>query len=326
MPPSLKQSRALADIAELFYEFLPGSGSARWTGHVSFKSVAEKVGVGDFWQAGSKLPMITTLLQQTLEQRRGLFEKLILEIVRASLTYRNKERNPIKSSEIEKLNGHLLDVGFKFPDLWDPEFVGSLRFDSAGRAKQRVDEILVREKQRVADQSRRSVDLREIKEQFFGLHGEASPQKAGLLFEKILNSMFALHGLAPREPFRVVGEQIDGSFDLDHETYLVEAKWEKHPVAEAPLLVFRGKIEGKSTFTRGVFISLNGITDEARQAITHGKQPTFYMIDGYDLTMVLSDEVDLPEFLRHRRRLLAEEGQVAVPFRRLWLRSQPPQQ
>ena len=68
MPPSLKQSRALADIAELFYEFLPGSGSARWTGHVSFKSVAEKVGVGDFWQAGSKLPMITALLQQTLEQ------------------------------------------------------------------------------------------------------------------------------------------------------------------------------------------------------------------------------------------------------------------
>lgn len=97
-------------------------------------------------------------------------------------------------------------------------------------------------------------------------------------------------------------------------------------VAEAPLLVFRGKIEGKSAFTRGVFISLNGITDEARQAITHGKQPTFYTIDGYDLTMVLSDEVDLPEFLRHRRRLLAEEGQVAVPFRRLWLRSQPPQQ
>jgi hypothetical protein len=210
---------------------------------VSFKSVAEKVGVGDLWQAGSKLPMITALLQQTLEQRRGLFEKLILEIVLASLTYRNKERNPIKPSEIEKLNEHLLDVGFKFPDLWGPEFIESLRFDSAGRAKQRVDEILVREKQRVVDQSRRSADLREIKEQFFGLHGEASPQKAGLLFEKILNSMLSLHGLAPREPFRIAGEQIDGSFDLDHETYLVEAKWEKRPVAEAPLLIFRGKIE-----------------------------------------------------------------------------------
>ena len=53
----LKQSRAIAEMAELLYDFLPGSGSAKWTGHVSFKTVAEKVGVGDFWQPGSKTPM-----------------------------------------------------------------------------------------------------------------------------------------------------------------------------------------------------------------------------------------------------------------------------
>jgi len=45
----LKQSRAIAEMAELLYDFLPGSGSAIWTGHVSFKTVAEEVGVGDFW-------------------------------------------------------------------------------------------------------------------------------------------------------------------------------------------------------------------------------------------------------------------------------------
>jgi hypothetical protein len=145
-----------------------------------------------------------------------------------------------------------------------------------------------------------------------------SPQKAGLLFEKILNRMFALHGLAPRESFRVVGEQIDGSFDLDHETYLVEAKWEKAPVPEAPMLVFRGKIEGKSAYTRGVFISLNSVTAEAQHAIVAGKQPTFFVVDGYDLTMVLSDEVGLSEFLRQRRRLLAEEDAIVVPFPQLW--------
>jgi hypothetical protein len=321
MSLTLKESRAVADMANLLYDFLPGSGNARWKGHVSFKTVAEKVGIGDFWQPGSKLPMITSLLQRTLEYRRGNFERLILEIVRAGLTYRHKQGNPIMPDDVEKLNGHLLDVGFKFPDLWDPDFIASLRLDSAERAKKRVDEVIAREQQKVAEESRRTADLRQLKEQFFGLHSEVSPQKAGLLFEKILNRMFALHGLAPREPFRIVGEQIDGSFDLDHETYLVEAKWEKSPVSEAPLLVFRGKIEGKSAFTRGVFISLNGITDEARQAITQGKQPTFYTVDGYDLTMVLSDQVGLVEFLRQRRRLLAEEGEVVVPFPQLWLRS-----
>jgi hypothetical protein len=326
MALTLKESRAVTDMAGLLYDFLPGSGSPGWKGHVSFKSVAEKAGVADFWQPGSKLPMITALLQRTLEHRREQFERLILEVVRGALTYRQKEGKPITANEIENLNGHLLDVGFKFPDLWDPDFIASLRLDSARRAKERVDEVIARKQHKDAKESRRSVDLRDLKEQFFGLRSEASPQKAGLLFEKILNRMFALHGLAPREPFRVVGEQIDGSFDLDHETYLVEAKWEKSRISEAPLLVFRGKIEGKSAFTRGIFISLNGITDEAQYAITRGKQPIFYAIDGYDLTMVLSDQVELIEFLRQRRRLLAEEGKVVVPFPQLGLKSHPADQ
>ena len=86
MSLSLKESRAVRDLAELLYDFLPGSGSVAWRGHVSFKSVAEKVGVGDFWQPGSKLPMLTALLERTLEFRRGRFEPLMVEIVRAGLT------------------------------------------------------------------------------------------------------------------------------------------------------------------------------------------------------------------------------------------------
>jgi hypothetical protein len=60
----LKESRAVRELAEVFYDFLPGSGSAAWKGRVSFKSVAEKVGVGDFWQPGSNLPMLTALLER----------------------------------------------------------------------------------------------------------------------------------------------------------------------------------------------------------------------------------------------------------------------
>lgn len=318
MSLSLKESRAVGAMAKLLYDFLPGSGDPSWKGHVSYKTVAHKVGVVDFWQPGSKQPMITALLQRTLEHRRGQFERLILEIVRAGLQYREKQGRPVKPEEIEQLNGLLLDVGFKFPDLWDSDFITSLRIDSGKRARERVDRVIAEEALREAKETERSSDLRALRDEFFSLGLEETPQKAGFLFEKILNRMFALHGLAPREPFRIVGEQIDGSFDLDHETYLVEAKWEKEPVNEAPLLVFRGKIEGKSAYTRGVFISLNGITSEAQKAIVTGKQPTFYVVDGYDLTMVLSDEVGLSEFLRQRRRLLAEEGAIVVPFPKLW--------
>jgi hypothetical protein len=318
MALSLKESTALSAIADLLYSFLPGSGNPTWKGHVSFKTVAETVGVAEFWQPGSKLPMITALLQRTLEHRRGHFERLILETVRSGLGYRQKQGNPVQPNEIEHLNGLLLEVGFKFPDLWDPDFAASLRIDSGKRARERVEQVIAEEKLRTTRETERSSALRALRDEFFALGSMDSPQKAGLLFEKILNRTFALHGLAPREPFRITGEQIDGSFDLDHETYLVEAKWEKAPISEAPLLVFRGKIEGKSAYTRGAFISLNGITSEAQHAISSGKQPLFYAIDGYDLTMVLSDQIGLIDFLRQRRRLLAEEGAVVVPFPQLW--------
>lgn len=317
MPLSLKESHAVADMAELLYDFLPGSGSPRWKGHVSFKTVAEKVGVGDFWQPGSKIPMITALLERTLEFRRGRFEPLIVEIVRAGLVYRQKQGNPVLAEEVDKLNGLILEVGFKFPDLWDPDFKASLMADGSTRARERMDRALTEERLKATERSRRSQELEQLKQEFYALHEEADRRKAGLALEHVLNRLFELQKLNPREPFRVVGEQIDGSFELDHEVYLLEAKWTAEPCPEADLLVFRGKIEGKSKYTRGVFISINGISKEAAVAITQGKQPSFFVTDGYDLTMLLEDNIGLVDFLRQRQRLLAEEGRVVVPFTRL---------
>lgn len=304
----------MAEIAELFYDFLPGSGSPKWKGHVSFKTVAEKVGVGDFWQPGSKIPMITALLERTLELRRGRFEPLILEIVRTGLTYRQKRGNPVRPEEIDKLNGLILELGFKFLDLWDPDFKASLRADGSIRAKAHVERVLAQDRLRATERTQRSRQLEDLKQRFFALHEEENKQRVGFQLEKVLNSLFDLHGLSPREPFRVVGEQIDGSFELDHEIYLLEAKWKDDPVPESDLLVFRGKIEGKSKYTRGVFVSVNGISKEAAVAITRGKQPNFFIVDGYDVTMLLENNIELMDFLRRRQRLLAEEGRVVVPF------------
>jgi hypothetical protein len=160
----------------------------------------------------------------------------------------------------------------------------------------------------------RSKALQQLKEEFFKLAAEIDRNKAGLALEPPLNKLFNLFDLSPREPFRVVGEQIDGSFVMDGQVYLLESKWEKHPLPEADLLVFRGKIEGKSTFTRGVMIALNDVSAPAREAITRGKAPSFFVMNGHDLTMVLSEAMSLTEFLRKRVRLLAEKGYVCVPF------------
>ena len=164
-------------------------------------------------------------------------------------------------------------------------------------------------------QQRLSRELRELKDAFFDLAADHDRSTRVCQFEKLLNRLFALFELQPRQPFRVVGEQIDGSFQLDGQTYLLESKWEKHALPEADLLVFRGKIEAKSTFTRGVMIALNDISGPARDAITRGKSPSFFVMNGHDLTMVLGESISLPDFLRRRVRLLAEEGRVCVRFR-----------
>jgi hypothetical protein len=168
--------------------------------------------------------------------------------------------------------------------------------------------------ERAHHQQRRSQALRELKEEFFQLAGDSDRNRAGLALEKLLNRLFEIFELQPRQPFRVVGEQIDGSFQLDGHIYLLESKWEKDPLPEADLLVFRGKIEGKSTFTRGVLIALNDVSSQARDAITRGKAPCFFVVNGHDLMMILSEAVALPEFLRRRVRLLAEEGRMCIHF------------
>ena len=168
--------------------------------------------------------------------------------------------------------------------------------------------------EQAAQRLRRSRELLELKDAFFQLAADSNRSRAGLDLEKLLNRLFQLYGLQPRQPFRVIGEQIDGSFELDGNVYLLESKWEKDPLPEADLLVFRGKIEGKSTFTRGAMIALNDVSGPARDAITRGKAPSFFVVNGHDLTMILSEAISLLDFLRKRVRLLAEEGRVCVHF------------
>jgi hypothetical protein len=302
-------------MAKVLYNFLPGSGWKQWKGHISFQSVAQEVGVGDFWQIGSKEPAIAALLERTLESRRQLFETLVLSIVKAALKYRQKNNNPIREDEIKTLNGLILEIGFKFPSLWDPKFLESLKADGISRATKIVEQELAVDKVLETKQSELIKKREGLKSEFYELSKQKDRQTAGLKLEKILNELFELSELAPRMPFRVVGEQIDGSFILDNDIYLLEAKWESHPLPESALLVFRGKIEGKSSFTRDVFIAINGCSPQALGAITSGKQPNFFLVDGYDLTTILEGTISLNDVLRLKLRRLAEEGKVFVSVR-----------
>lgn len=141
-------------------------------------------------------------------------------------------------------------------------------------------------------------------------------QARGYAFEKFLQSLFDAYGLAPREPFRLQGEQIDGSFQFGNETYLVEAKWHGDRIGVAELHTFHGKIEEKAAWARGLFVSNSGFTEDGLVAFGRGKR--LICMDGYDLYETLDREIPLDRVLEQKVRRAAETGAPLVHVRDLF--------
>lgn len=143
-----------------------------------------------------------------------------------------------------------------------------------------------------------------------------APQARGYAFEKFLKQLFDVYGLAAQEPFRLRGEQIDGSFQFANEIYLVEAKWQGLPIGVAELHTFHGKIEQKAAWTRGLFVSNSGFTDDGLVAFGRGKR--VICMDGYDLYETLHREIPLNQVLDRKVRRAAETGSPFVRVRDLF--------
>lgn len=139
-----------------------------------------------------------------------------------------------------------------------------------------------------------------------------APQPRGYAFETWLGDTFNTFRLEAREPFRLRGEQIDGSFVLQGETYLVEAKWQSAATGASDLHSFHGKLEQKATWARGLFVSNTGFTEEGLEAFGKGKR--VICMDGLDLFDMLDRELPLNHVLERKARRAAETGR---PFERV---------
>jgi hypothetical protein len=219
------------------------------------------------------------------------------------MTWRRGKGNPLSRDEIDRLNAALPGVSFQIPDLLDPAFLKSFGDPpKAARDSTRVT---------LSEASAQTLIARMM--EVSGL----SPRERGLRFEGFLTDVFAAFDLAPRGSFRVVGEQIDGSFRLHTETYLVEAKWHGPQIGFADLMVFSGKVAGKAAWARGLFVSNSGFTQDGLEAFNRGRQTNIICVDGLDLYEVLSRRVSLIEVLEEKARRAAETNRAYVPVRDL---------
>ena len=139
-----------------------------------------------------------------------------------------------------------------------------------------------------------------------------APQPRGYEFERFLKALFDANGLGGRASFRLIGEQIDGSFELSGETYLLEAKWTDAQVGAADLRAFNGKLEEKAAWTRGLFVSTSGFTEDGLVAFGRGKRVV--CMDGLDLYEILDRALSLADALARKVRRAAESG---LPFVRV---------
>lgn len=148
---------------------------------------------------------------------------------------------------------------------------------------------------------------------------DLAPHERGYKFEEFLKDLFDAFRMTAREPFRLVGEQIDGSFVLEGETYLLEAKWLNKKVGQAELGAFHAKLDQKASWARGLFVSFGGFTDVGLQAFGRGRR--LICMEGRDIKDALEGGVAIDRAISMKVRHAAETGEVFIPLEKLLARS-----
>jgi hypothetical protein len=308
---SMPQTQALVELADHLYSFLPASG-ARYT----FREAAQEAGVGDLWVHGqgiSKTSAVPAFLKAVYQQRLGLFDKTIKQIVQGGIGYRQRKQNPLTLEDIEKLNALLLRLQRKIPELWDPEFLKGL--PSAVVRKATAAPAPDPEKERALEAKRKHRErIATLKQRFLELEASPDRQTAGYGLEHLFFDLFQLFELKPKPPYRLPGEQIDLAFRCDGEDYLLESRLRKDPAQPKDLRDFKGKVESKSSFTRGVFFSAYGFSPDAAEVLKTGYEKRIVLMDGGHLMRVLEGQLNLPKLIACMVTLLSTEGNPYLPL------------
>jgi hypothetical protein len=143
----------------------------------------------------------------------------------------------------------------------------------------------------------------------FDLEKILNPQARGYAFEKYLNGLFNAFGLEPHASYRTEYDQIDGSFVLDGNTILIEAKYKANPIPKDDLILFSNKIGLKSHFARGLFITYSLVDNKAIDYFTD-RSSRFVILTVEELFIMCQNRTTIQTVLQNKFRFLDERGLV----------------
>ena len=168
------------------------------------------------------------------------------------------------------------------------------------------DEIL--RKAQAAKKEDYFTQLLKLNERFVELTQEEK-QKRGYELEKLFSDLMRISGIPVQEPFRVVGEQIDGAIKYDGHYYLIELKWTEKRANQTDIAPFCVKVEGKLE-GRGLFIAINEFSNEVLVSLPKGKNIKLLLLDGRHLANVLSGIYTFQELLEHAISQASIRGEI----------------
>lgn len=134
-------------------------------------------------------------------------------------------------------------------------------------------------------------------------------QKRGYSFEKYLNSLFKIFDLNPHASYRTEFDQIDGSFVLNGDTILIEARYRAKPIPKDDLILFSTKLGSKSHFVKGIFITFSKVDDKAIEYFMD-KSSRFIVLTVEELFLMCQNRIPLMTVIQNKFRALDEKGVI----------------
>jgi hypothetical protein len=136
-------------------------------------------------------------------------------------------------------------------------------------------------------------------------------QGRGYLLQELLNQAFLLHNVPVFRSFtrNDGGEQIDGAFKLEGWHYLVECRWRKKLADIRELDGLSGQLNRSGKQTMGLFLSINGWSDNVVPLLKQSPQKSIILMEGSDLRCALTGTPSLPDLILAKAAKLSLEGE-----------------
>lgn len=137
-------------------------------------------------------------------------------------------------------------------------------------------------------------------------------QHRGRQLEFVVFDLLQKEHLAPERNIVIPGEQIDHSFVLDGQHYLVECKWETDPIGLPALHLFSAKVGHKAEGTFGVMLSMSGFVIDINEKASRGGRLNCVGLLHQDLIRVLEGRSTWTEIVRRARRAASQRSEFLI--------------